>query len=133
MESNSLSNLIQTTALKKLPKFTGHSTQKVTHFIDGVERIVPPTESNDSILHSIATIKLGGSAYNWYDNNKESLRSWTNLKQRLLQRFKLSLSAAKIQLKDRKQQPGEALNAYYDDVIDLCKQVDHNMSLHIVR
>ncbi|CAF3989523.1 unnamed protein product, partial [Rotaria magnacalcarata] len=66
MESNSFVNFIQSTALKELPKFTGDPQQKVTQFIDGVERIGTFTELNELLLHSIATIKLGGAAFNWY-------------------------------------------------------------------
>ncbi|CAF1616284.1 unnamed protein product [Rotaria magnacalcarata] len=132
MESNSFVNLNQSTALKELPKFTDDPQQKVTQFIDGVERIGAFTELNESLLHSIATIKLREAAFNWYDNNKEILRSWRELKQHLLERFKPSLSTAKTQLKERKQQASETLIAYYDDIIDLCKQVDNNMPLHMI-
>ncbi|CAF4347107.1 unnamed protein product, partial [Rotaria magnacalcarata] len=31
-----------------------------------------------------------------------------------------------------KQQPGETLIAYYDDIRDLCKQVDTNIPLHMI-
>ena len=132
MESNPLLYLIQTTALKELPIFTGDQTQKVTQFIDSVERIGTFTELNDSLLYSIATIKLGGAAFNWYDNNKDTLQSWQDLKHHLLERFRPSLSTAKTQLKERKQQSGESLITYYDDVIDLCKQVHKNMPLHMI-
>ncbi|CAF2058627.1 unnamed protein product, partial [Rotaria magnacalcarata] len=64
MESNSFVNLNQSTALKELPKFTGDPQQKVTQFIDGVERIGTFTESNESLFNSIATIKLGGAVFN---------------------------------------------------------------------
>ncbi|CAF2047848.1 unnamed protein product, partial [Rotaria magnacalcarata] len=120
------------TALKELPKFTDDPQQKVTQFIDGVGRIGTFTERNESLLHSIATIKLREAAFNWYDNNKETIRSWRELKQHLLERFKPSLSTAKTQLKERKQHAGETLIAYYDDIIDLCKQVDNNMPLHMI-
>ena len=132
MESNPLLHLIQTTALKELPIFTRDQTQKVTQFIDSVERIGTFTELNDSLLYSIATIKLGGAAFNWYDNNKDTLQSWQDLKHHLLERFRPSLSTANTQLKECKQQPGESLIIYYDDVIDLCKQVDKNMTLHMI-
>ena len=79
MESNPLLHLIQTTALKELPIFTGGQTQKITQFIDSVERIGTFTELNDSLLYSIATIKLGGAAFNWYDNHKDTLQSWQDL------------------------------------------------------
>lgn len=132
MESHSFLNVIQTAALKELSKFTGEPPQKVTQFIEAIEQIGAFTELNDSLLYSIATIKLGGAAYNWYDNNKSTLRTWSDLKQHLLERFKPSLSASKTQLKERKQQPGETLLIYYDDVIDLCKQVDNQMPLHMI-
>ncbi|CAF5065632.1 unnamed protein product, partial [Rotaria magnacalcarata] len=54
------------------------------------------------------------------------------LKQDLLDRFKQSRSTPKTQLKERKQQPGETLIAYYDDIRDLCKQVDNNIPLNII-
>ncbi|CAF4327841.1 unnamed protein product, partial [Rotaria magnacalcarata] len=78
------------------------------------------------------TIKLGGAAFNCYDNNKETSRSWRELKQHLLDRFKKSRSTPKTQLKERKQQPGETLIAYYDDIRDLCKQVNNNILLNII-
>ncbi|CAF1519299.1 unnamed protein product [Rotaria magnacalcarata] len=53
--------------------------------------------------------------------------------QDLLDRFKQSRSTLKTQLKERKQQqPGETLIAYYDDILDLCKQVDNNIPLHMI-
>ncbi|CAF4172737.1 unnamed protein product [Rotaria magnacalcarata] len=54
------------------------------------------------------------------------------LKQHLLERFKQSRSTAKAQLKEHKQQAGETLIAYYDDIIYLCKQVDNNIPLHMI-
>jgi hypothetical protein len=132
MSVNPFMNTLQTIALKELTKFTGDPSQKVTQFINAIEQIGTFTELNDSMLHSLATIKLDGAAFNWYDNNKESLTSWSSLKTHLLERFKPSLSAVKTQLKERKQQSGETLLAYYDDVIDLCKQVDSEMPLHMI-
>jgi hypothetical protein len=132
MSVNPFMNTLQTIALKELTKFTGDPSQKVTQFINAIEQIGTFTELNDSMLHSLATIKLGGAAFNWYDNNKETLTSWSSLKTHLLERFKPSLSAVKTQLKERKQQSGETLLAYYDDVIDLCKQVDSEMPLHMI-
>ncbi|CAF5056274.1 unnamed protein product [Rotaria magnacalcarata] len=54
------------------------------------------------------------------------------LKQHLLERFKQSLSTAKAQQKEHKQQAGETLIAYYDDIIYLCKQVDNSIPLHMI-
>ena len=103
MELNSLQSLLNTADLEELPKFTGDPNQKVTPFINAVEHIDSLPGVNQSMLHSIAIIKLGRSAFSWYDNNKEGLKSWQDLKQHLLERFKLSLSATKTRLKEGKQ------------------------------
>ena len=132
MASNPFLNTLQATALKELQKFTGDPAQKVTQFVNAVEQIAAFTALDDPMLHSIATIKLGGPAFNWYDNNKTNLNTWTALKSHLLERFKPSLSLAKTQLKERRQLPGESLLTFYDDVIDLCKQVDSDMPLHMI-
>ena len=83
MELNLLQNLLNTSALKELPKFTGDPDQKVTQFINAVEHIGSFAGLNESMLHSIAIIKLGESAFSWYDNNKEDLKSWQDLKQHI--------------------------------------------------
>lgn len=132
MSSPSFITSLQNAALKDLPKFTGDSSHKVTQFITSIEQLSTFAELNDSMLRSIAIIKLGGAAFNWYDNNKTSLTTWALLKSHLLDRFQPSLSTIKTQLKDRKQQSGESLLIYYDDVIDLCKQVDCDMPLHMI-
>ncbi|CAF0975005.1 unnamed protein product [Rotaria sordida] len=75
MKLPSFLNIIQTTVLKELPKFIGDNIQKVIQLIDAIDQIGTFNKINDSLLHSIATIKLGGSAFNWYDSNKETLRS----------------------------------------------------------
>ncbi|CAF2126269.1 unnamed protein product [Rotaria magnacalcarata] len=60
------------------------------------------------------------------------MESNSELKHDLLDRFKQSRSTPKTQLKECKQQPGETLIAYYDDIRDLCKQVDTNIPLHMI-
>ena len=132
MSPNPFLATLQTTALKELSKFTGDHSQKVTQFITAVEQIGAFTRLDSPMLHSIAIIKRGGSALNWYENNKDSLHDWPSLRTHLLERFKPSSSALKTQLKARRQQPGETLLTFYDDIIDLCQQVDSNMPLHLI-
>lgn len=130
--ANSFLTQLQQTALKEIQKFTGESDEKVSQFITAIEHIGSFTKLNDSALHALATIKLGGAAFNWYDNNKEGLTTWSSLRTHLLQRFQPSKSIAKTQLKTRTQQPGEALASFYDAIIDLCKQVDTQMPLYLI-
>ena len=53
MELNPLHNLLNTAALKKLPKSTDDPDQKVTRFINAVEHIGSFAGLNESMLHSI--------------------------------------------------------------------------------
>ena len=123
---------LQQTALKELQKFTGEPEQKISQFINAIEHIGSFTKLDDNALHALATIKLGGSAFNWYDNNKDTLTTWPSLKTHLRERFQQSISSAKTQLKTRTQQPDESLASFYDAVIDLCIQVDPNMPMYMI-
>ena len=118
--------------MKELTKFTGDPDQKVTQFVDAVEHIGTFTEWTEPALHTLATIKLGGLAFNWYNNNRNTLRTWPFLKANLLERFQPSISVTTTGLKTRRQQPDESLSTFYDDIIELCKQVDKDMPTHMI-
>ena len=118
---------LQTVALEELPVFTGDSNQNVNQFVDAIEHIGSLTSLTDATLHAIAMIKLRGSAFNWYLNNKSSLNTWNSFKLHLLERFQPSCAAAKTQLRTRRQQPGEPFAVFYDDILSLCKRVDAAM------
>lgn len=64
---------LQQTALKELQKFTGEPEQKISQFINAIEHIGSFTNLDDNALHALAAIKLNGLAFNWYDNNKDTL------------------------------------------------------------
>jgi hypothetical protein len=123
---------LQQAALKELPKFTGEPDQKVTQFIDAVDHIGIFAEWDDAKLHTLAIIKFGGVALNWYNNNKDVLRTWSILKTHLVERFQPSRSYMKTQLKTRHQQPGESLSTFHDDIVELCKQVDKDMPPYMI-
>jgi hypothetical protein len=123
---------LQQTAMKELPKFTGEPDQKVAQFVDAIEHIGTLTEWTEPALHTLAAIKLGGLAFNWYNNNKDTLRTWPSLKAHLLERFQPSISIIKTRLKTRRQQPDESLSTFYDDIIELCKQVDKDMPIYMI-
>ena len=123
---------LQQAALKELPRFNGEPEQKVTHFVDTVEHIGTFTNWNDAALHTLATIKLGGIAFNWYTNNKDDLTTWPLLKSHLLERFQPSVSLTKTKLKNRRQHPNEPLSTFYDDILELCKQVDRQMPMYMI-
>lgn len=129
---NPLLVALQTTALKDLSKFTGEYSQKVIQFIRALENLHTFTQLDSSTLYSIAVMKLDGPALNWYQSNRAALTDWPSLRTHLLEHYQPSSSDLKTQLKVRRQQPGEPLLTFYDDVIDLCQQIDPDMPLHLI-
>jgi hypothetical protein len=95
-------NTLQHTALEELPKFTGESEQNLTQFIDTIKHIGSFTIWDATNLYTLTTIKLGGPALNWYNNNKNYSLDWNSLKSQLLARFQPSLlPVTKKRLKNR--------------------------------
>ncbi|CAF1228276.1 unnamed protein product [Adineta steineri] len=106
-------------------------TNNPQEFLNSLE-LVEVSDFITDVLARDSYLDLVARHLIWYDNNKALLNLWTSLKANLFERFKPLLSTAKTQLKERQQQPGESFLTYYDDVIDLCKQVDSDMSLHMI-
>ncbi|GFY45481.1 hypothetical protein TNIN_262221 [Trichonephila inaurata madagascariensis] len=62
-------------------------------------------------------IFLDGIAKKRYENNEDSFTSWTS-----------NVRRASDRLKSRAQQPGECIQSYIQDVLELCKQAELNTS-----
>ncbi|GFY44271.1 CCHC-type domain-containing protein [Trichonephila inaurata madagascariensis] len=74
---------------------------------------------------------LDGTARKWYENNDDSFTSWTLLENELKAAFgdtQTYVRRARDRLKSRAQQPGECIQSYIQDVLELCKQAEPNMS-----
>ena len=55
--------------LANLEKFNGSEQQKISQFINNIERIGRMIDANDDILHCMCIAKLDGEAKHWYENN----------------------------------------------------------------
>lgn len=115
--------------LSDLKKFNSGEDQKISQFIDNIERTGKLIDANDDILHCMCITKLDGEAQRWYEDNT-SLTQWEILKSALLERFTTSDSSSKIfeQLKERKQKSDETISSYHDAIIKLCREYDSTMS-----
>ncbi|GFS52844.1 transposon Ty3-I Gag-Pol polyprotein [Trichonephila inaurata madagascariensis] len=72
-----------------------------------------------------------GTTRKWYENNEDSFTSWTLLENGLKAAFEDTqtyVRQARDRLKSRAQQPGECIQSYIRDVLELCKQAEPNMS-----
>ncbi|GFS56572.1 CCHC-type domain-containing protein [Trichonephila inaurata madagascariensis] len=75
--------------------------------------------------------KPNGTARKWYENNEDSFTSWTLLENGLKAAFgdtQTHVRRARDRLKSRAQKPGECIQSYMQDVLELCKQAEPNMS-----
>ena len=115
--------------LSNMAKFNSGDDQKITQFINNIERIGKMIDAKDNILYCMCTAKLEGEAKRWYEDQTPA-SDWKQLKKALIERFKSSDSTSKIfeQLRDRKQKPEETTNSYYDAIIRLCHEYDSTMS-----
>ena len=62
-----------------LPKFSGHPSEDVEHFLKSIKNITKVSDESDN--HEILEIvpgKLTPSAGLWYDNNEHTFKKWSD-------------------------------------------------------
>jgi len=118
-----------------LPNFSGHPSEDVERFLKSIKNI---TKANDqSSNHEILEIvrgKLTKSAGLWFDNNESDFEKWSDFETAFRNRyFPATIISKKFdKLKQRKQLHDESIVSYYDDIVNLCQEIDSNMSEHHV-
>ena len=114
-----------------LPNFSGHPSEDVERFLKSIKNITKANDESDN--HEILEIvrgKLIQSAGLWFDNNENDFKKWSDFEIAFRNRY---FSSTMIQkkfdlLKQRKQLLDEPVTSYFDDVINLCKEIDPHMS-----
>ncbi|GFV86847.1 transposon Ty3-I Gag-Pol polyprotein [Trichonephila clavipes] len=74
---------------------------------------------------------LDGTVRKWYENNKDSFTSWTLLENGLKAAFggtQTYVRRARDCLESRTQPPGECIQSYVQEVLELCQQTEPNVS-----
>ncbi|CAF3261901.1 unnamed protein product [Rotaria socialis] len=110
-----------------LPNFSGHSSEDVERFLKSIKNI---TKANDeSENHEILEIvrgKLIQSAGLWFDNHEHEFKKWSDFETAFRNRYFSSTMIHKKfdLLKQRKQLHNEPVTSYFDDVVNLCKEID---------
>jgi hypothetical protein len=114
-----------------LPNFSGHPSEDVERFLKSIKNITKATdESDDHQLLEIARGKLVKSAGLWFDNNELKFKTWLDFETAFRTRyFSTMIVHTKFEkLKRRKQRTDESITSYFDDIVDLCRDIDPNMS-----
>ncbi|CAF3320149.1 unnamed protein product [Rotaria socialis] len=114
-----------------LPNFSGHSSEDVERFLKSIKHI---TKANDqSENHEILEIvrgKLIQSPGLWFDNHEQDFKKWSDFELAFRNRYFSSTMIHKKfdLLKQRKQLHDEPVTSYFDDVVNLCKEIYPQMS-----
>ena len=114
-----------------LPTFSGHPSEDVERFLKSIKNI---TKANDeSENHEILEIvrgKLTRSAGIWFDNKESTFKGWSDFETAFRNRYFSSTSSHKKfdKLQQRKQSHDESVTSYFDDVVNLCYEIDPKMS-----
>ena len=114
-----------------LISFSGQPSEDVERFLKSIKNITKATnESENHELLEIVRGKLTQSAGTWFDNNETKFRKWSDFEIAFRNRyFSTTITPKKFeQLKQRQQKPDEAIITYCDEVINLCREVDPDMS-----
>jgi len=118
-----------------LPNFSGHPSEDVERFLKSIKNITKATdESNNHEILEIVRGKLIQSAGIWFDNNEPNFKKWSDFETAFRNRYFSTTSTHKKfdTLKQRKQLPDEPITSYFDDIINLCREIDSNMSEKII-
>ncbi|CAF1327080.1 unnamed protein product [Rotaria sordida] len=118
-----------------LPNFSGHPSEDVERFLKSIKNITKATdESNNHEILEIIRGKLIQSAGTWFDNNEPNFKKWSDFETAFRNRYFSTTSTHKKfdTLKQRKQLPDEPITSFFDDIINLCREIDSNMSEKII-
>ena len=118
-----------------LPNFSGHPSEDAEHFLKSIKNITKANgESDNYETLEIIRGKLVHSAGIWFDNNEYNFKSWSDFETAFRNRyFSTTMLHDKFnRLKQRKPLPDELVTSYIDDVVNLCREVDPNMSEQII-
>ncbi|UYV72436.1 K02A2.6-like, partial [Cordylochernes scorpioides] len=111
--------------------FSGEGVEDPRSWLKGYERVAKHNQWDETLCLANVYFYLTGTALKWYENNEESIQTWTEFMSQLENVFGKNessrLRAEKI-LKTRAQLKGESTKYYIQDVLRLCKEVDPQMN-----
>ncbi|UYV84803.1 K02A2.6-like, partial [Cordylochernes scorpioides] len=111
--------------------FSGEGVEDPRSWLKGYERMAKHNQWDETLCLANVYFYLTGTALKWFENNEESIQTWTEFMSQLENVFGKNessrLRAEKI-LKTRAQLKGESTGYYIQDVLRLCKEVDPQMN-----
>ncbi|UYV72359.1 hypothetical protein LAZ67_9002777 [Cordylochernes scorpioides] len=113
------------------PNFSGKATEIAHLWLKDYNRVALHNGWDETMCLANVVFFLEGTAKCWFDNTEDDLTSWAIFKEKFSAMFgdKEDYSR-KIEsaLKVRAQKPDESIEFYIQDVLNLCRQLNPNMS-----
>ncbi|UYV71186.1 TFDP2 [Cordylochernes scorpioides] len=111
--------------------FSGEDGEDLQKWLKGYARVARCNHWDETLCLTKVYFYLSGTALKWFENNEEGIQTWKEFTSQLENVFgkkENSKLQAKKKLKTRAQLKGESTEFYIQDVLCLCKVVDHQMS-----
>lgn len=122
---------VLTARQREPPLFSGIGDADVDDWIDAYDRASRYNHWSDVTKLTTAVFYLSDVAKLWYLNHEQEFDSWATFATRLKEVFgrpTMRQIVAERKLSSRAQQPTETFTSYIEDVLDLCRRVDINMT-----
>lgn len=113
-------------------KFKGGVEENVEEYLTQFERVARANGWNDNKKKVILPCYLEGAALKWYENIEGTLGeniTWAQISEGMKETFQGIAWEEQVEYRLRMRMQGETepVEAYVQDVLNLCQKVDHNM------
>ncbi|UYV84117.1 hypothetical protein LAZ67_X001223 [Cordylochernes scorpioides] len=116
---------------KKPPNFSGKGSELAHLWLKDYSRVAAYNGWDESMCLANVVFFLEGAARCWFDNVEENITTWNTFKEEFTRTFGDKEDYARrieSSLKVRAQKPDESVKLYIQDVLNLCRQLNPNMS-----
>ncbi|XP_077511534.1 uncharacterized protein LOC144121940 [Amblyomma americanum] len=110
--------------------FSGLSDSDVEDWLASYERVSTHNRWDDAMKLNVI-FYLADVANLWFRNHEADIATWSTFKTSFTEVFGrpgVRKLRAEQRLRERAQQPGETFTSYIEDVVDLCKRVNSDMT-----
>ncbi|XP_077483210.1 uncharacterized protein LOC144093551 [Amblyomma americanum] len=111
--------------------FSGLGDSDVEDWLASYERVSTHNRWDDAMKLNNVIFYLADVANLWFRNHEAYIATWSTFKTSFTEVFGrpgVRKLRAEQRLRERAQQPGETFTSYIEDVVDLCKRVNSDMT-----
>ncbi|CAF1033903.1 unnamed protein product [Didymodactylos carnosus] len=124
-----IQKLISDHVLRKLKSFGGKN-ENVILWLEDFELLVKSQGWSDDLQFKCVPTLLQDEAMKWYKRNSATITSWSEFEKQIKEEFTSRFKNRKAfeRLLYYEQSMNQSIKDYYNEIMDLCKEVDPQMS-----